>query len=187
MEDSLTLLLTQAQEGDLGAERRAMPLVYDRLCAIASTLMRGERDGHTLQRTALVSEFFVQKFRRFMTPLQNREHFYSMAASAMRQVLTDHARHNRALRRNRSPENVAELLTHVENSPCFGEEHLAVQQVFRALARLDPEVSECVRLHVVLGLTFQQIGKQRNLPAWKVRAFHDFGLKWMADRLGGSR
>ena len=80
MDADITFYLTLAQEGDREAENRAFRLVYDRLRAMARSLMCRERSGHTLQATGLVSEVFVQKLRRISTPIQSREHFYSQPA-----------------------------------------------------------------------------------------------------------
>lgn len=187
MDDSLTLLLTLAQQGDGGAESQALRLVYDKLRTIARSLMRHERCGHTLQATALVSEVFLQKLRRLSTPIQNREHYYSLAAYAMRQVLIDHSRRARATRRDLTPDAVADMLLRAEDPFTVPEDRIAAQQAFAALRKLDASATECIRLRFLAGLTIQQTALQLHLPAWKVRAECDFGLKWMANRLGGSR
>src|SRR4051794_16445226 len=109
MEATLTLLLSRAQQGDRLAENLAARLVVDKLRTMARALLGRERHGHTLQATALVSEVFIQKLRRLDAPIQNREHFYSMAAYAMRQVLIDHAR-ARSARKRMPPDAVADLL-----------------------------------------------------------------------------
>ena len=187
MDAEITLFLNLAQQGDRGAENHVIRLVYDKLRAMARSLMSGERAGHTLQATALVNEVFLQKLRRISTPIQSREHFYSLAAYAMRQVLIEHARRSRAGRRRLSPQSVAEMLMRIESSHSIAEDRLAAHQAFRALADLDFAAAECIRCRFIDDLTIQQTAQCLNRAPWKVRADCDFGLNWMAERLGGSR
>ena len=186
MDSSLTLLLNLAQQGDRTAESRALNAVYDRLRTMARSLLSRERRGHTLQATTLVSEVFLQKLRKLSAPITSREHYYSLAAYAMRQVLVDHARRGGAARRRVTTASVADLLISLE-SPVAVEDQLGAQDAFAALASLDARAAECIRCRFIDGLTVQQTAELTRRPAWKVRADCDFGLSWMADRLGGSR
>jgi RNA polymerase sigma factor (TIGR02999 family) len=182
---TVTLLLSRAQQGDLVAENEVMPLVYARLKLIAQALMRGERTGHTWRATALVSEFFLQKLRRIKTPLNNREHYFSLAANAMRQVLVEHARYRSAARRL-APEVVADLLAVADEPALSLEDRLAIRRVFQSLGKIDRSAAESIRCRFVEGLTIAQTAEHVGKPAWKVRDDCDFGLSWMGKRLGRS-
>ncbi len=182
MEATLTLLLSRAQQGDRLAENLACGFVIDKLRGMARALLGSERGGHTLQADALISEFFIQKLRRLGTPIQNREHFYSMAAFAMRQVLIDHARAKSA-RKRVPPDAVADLLMTAGCSSMDNETRLAVQQVFERLARLDAGAAAAMRCRFVDGCTVPQTAARLNRPAWKVRADCEFALRWMSERL----
>jgi len=184
MEVPLTLLLSRAQLGDRFAENLAARLVVDKLRTMARALLGRERKGHTLQATALVSEVFIQKLRRLETPILSREHYYSMAAYAMRQVLIDHARARSAQKRV-PPDAVADLLMTSGNSSMDADTRLAVQQAFERLAALDAKAAAAIRCRFIDGYTVQQAAERLNSPRWKVRADCEFGLKWMADGLRG--
>ena len=180
MEESLTSLLNLAQRGGAPAVEAAFQSVYGRLKAIAGSLLGRERPGHSLQATGLVHEVFVQKLSRLRTPIQNREHFYSLSAFAMRQVLVDHAR-KRNTRERVTAEVVAGFLA---ARPAVGaDDRLAARQVFEALARIDPAAAASIRYRVIDGLTIQETARIMGRPAWRVRADCDFGLDWMASRL----
>lgn len=187
MEVSLTFLLNLAQQGDRKAEGHALTIAYDKLRSMARSLLSRERYGHTLQATALVSEVFIQKLRRISAPIQSREHYYALAAYAMRQVLVDYARRSRANRRVISPEFVSDMLMQIEEAAASADDQLAVQQAFQALAKIDPSAAECIRCRFIAGLTIQQTADRLSRNQWKVRADCDFGLNWMAARLGNSR
>jgi RNA polymerase sigma-70 factor (ECF subfamily) len=82
-----------------GDEVETMAAIYDDLRAIAANYLRRERDGHTLQPTALVHEAFLRLAQSAKTTWQDGAHFSAVAAHVMRQVLIDHARRSRAQKR----------------------------------------------------------------------------------------
>ncbi len=187
MEASLTFLLTLSQQGDRAAEGEAMGLIYHKLRTMARSLLSRERRGHTLQATALVSEVFLQKLRRLTVPIESREHYFSLAAHAMREVLIDYARRRSAQRRQASVEAVADLLMSMKQPIMVFEDRLAVEQALTALAELDSKGAACIRCRFLDGLSIQQTAARLGRPVWRVRADCDFGLSWMAGHLGGPR
>src|SRR5437016_12699733 len=68
-----------------------LPLVYDELRKLARHKMQNEREGHTLQHTALVHEVYLKLVQTDIS-WNDRAHFFATAARAMRQILVDHAR-----------------------------------------------------------------------------------------------
>src|SRR5918998_4744406 len=91
----VTGLLLEWQQGDSSALSRLTPLVYDELRRIAHRYMQRERDGHTLQTTALVNEAYLRLAGERKFEWQNRSHFFAVMAQVMRHVLIDHARRRR--------------------------------------------------------------------------------------------
>ena len=88
----VTRLLHAWSDGNPLASEQLLPLIYDQLRRIAREYMRRERDGHTLQPTALVHEAYLKLTRGEPICWQGRAHFYSLAARAMRRILVNHAR-----------------------------------------------------------------------------------------------
>ena len=68
------------------------PIVEAELKRIARRCMRGQRQGHTLQATALVNEAYLRLVEIQQINWQNRAHFLAMAARLMRRILVDSAR-----------------------------------------------------------------------------------------------
>src|SRR5580700_7812501 len=58
----------------------------------AKGYMRAERDGHTLQTTALINELYLRLSDLKEIDWQNRAHFFALCARQMRRILTDQAR-----------------------------------------------------------------------------------------------
>jgi RNA polymerase sigma factor (TIGR02999 family) len=72
--------------------------VYQELRRLASSYLRSERPGHTLGATGLVHEAYM-RLAGAGVDYQNRSHFFAVAATAMRRILVDHARHHHRQRR----------------------------------------------------------------------------------------
>ncbi len=94
-----TRILADLRGGDASAATRLLPLVYAELRAMAGGLFRGQRSDHTLQPTALVHEAYVRLVANSSAEWEDRKHFCAVAATAMRQILADHARRKQAAKR----------------------------------------------------------------------------------------
>src|SRR5262249_11089276 len=88
----ITLLLQQWRAGDRAAENDLFALVLPNLRRLAHYLMKGERKGHSLQATELIDQVYVRLVAAKDRDWQNRQHFFAIAARAMRRYLIDHAR-----------------------------------------------------------------------------------------------
>ena len=88
----VTQLLREWNAGEPEARDRLMRLVYDPLHAIAERHFGREREGHTLQPTALVHELYVRFADQRHVAFRDRVHFFAVAATVMRRILVDHAR-----------------------------------------------------------------------------------------------
>src|SRR3954464_10651571 len=85
----ITGLLAAARQGDGSAAHRLMALVYDELRAMAHRQLRNRRPGQTITTTALVHEAYLKLVDHEGTAWQDRSHFFSVAALAMRHILVD--------------------------------------------------------------------------------------------------
>src|SRR5450755_3931373 len=93
-------LMGDSRDGSPSVSEPAfLDLVYDELHRLASSLLRHERPAHTLQTSALVNEAFLRLNTTRTLRFEDRRHFLRLAARAMRQVLTDYARHHNAQKR----------------------------------------------------------------------------------------
>ncbi|MCC6591372.1 MAG: hypothetical protein IT168_32095 [Bryobacterales bacterium] len=179
MSEPFVALWHRAQAGDHLAHNTLYQLAFQRLRTIASALLRRESAGHTLQPTALVSELFL-KLHRFESRLVDEDHFFRIAARAMRQVLIDRGRAKRA---RSSPDEVRHLLFASRQDATACEDTLAVRLIFEKLRTMDRRTADTVWLRTVEGLTVPELSRLQRREEWKVRADYDFGLRWMANHL----
>jgi RNA polymerase sigma factor (TIGR02999 family) len=155
--DGLTGLLNLGLAGDSSANDRAFQMVYAELRRSAQRQMRRGIDAATLSPTGLVSEVFI-KLNDGMPRVNDRAHFYSLAARAMRQILLDHQRDKQAAKRGGKAPHV-ELI----GEPLAGEgediDYFALDQALEALRQMDPRAAQVVEWHFFSGLNFIEIAE----------------------------
>jgi RNA polymerase sigma factor (TIGR02999 family) len=88
---NVTALLRAWSAGDQSALDQLMPVLHGELKRIARRFMRCEREGHTLQPTALANEAWLRIVGQRDVSYQNRTHFFSLAASMIRRILVNYA------------------------------------------------------------------------------------------------
>src|SRR5947199_10789220 len=103
----ITVLLTELRKGNKAAEAELIPLVYNELHRLARHYMRGEREGHTLQTSALVNEAYLRLMGEHGVDWKKRAHFFGVAAQIMRRILVDHARNRDAQKRGGDIEKIS--------------------------------------------------------------------------------
>src|SRR5690349_6560916 len=96
----VTLLLSRVNSGDQAALAELIPLVYKELRRLAGHFLRKEREGHTLQPTALVHEAYLCLAGQERANWKNRAQFMAIAAEVMRRILLQHARRRGARKRS---------------------------------------------------------------------------------------
>jgi RNA polymerase sigma factor (TIGR02999 family) len=150
---NVTRLLEQMRHGDAAAQEQLLPLVYDELRKIAAGYMRREREGHTLQPTALVNEAYLRLVKQPDVDWQNRAHFFGVAAQFMRRILVDHARRKNAGKRGGVKVTLDEAMASTEGRD---DVVLGVDRALEKLSRLDARQSRIVELRFFAGLSVEE-------------------------------
>ena len=88
----ITQLLLRWNSGEESCLDTLIPLLEHELRLIAHRQMRKEREGHTLQTTALVNEAYLKLVDIHNIQWKDRAHFFALGARIMRRILVDHAR-----------------------------------------------------------------------------------------------
>src|SRR5205809_4276629 len=132
-----TALLTAVEQGDATAAEQLLNLLYDELRRLASSKMARESPGQTLQPTALVHEAWLRLVGSKSPKFENRAHFFSAAAEAMRRILIDRARRKLTQRHGGGFERV-DLEGQDVPAPGADQQLLAVHEVLDNLAKEHP-------------------------------------------------
>jgi len=178
---TVTLLLRDWQDGDRAALDELVPRVYGELHRIAAGYLHGERPGHTLRPTDLVSEAYVRLVGSAPPEWNDRVQFYAIAARTMRQVLVDHARKRDAGKRGGGvrpielDEGIAQAARPIEL--------LALDAALEALAELDERKARVVELSYFGGLTHEEIAKVLDVHVNTIARDAKFAEAWLRRRL----
>jgi RNA polymerase sigma factor (TIGR02999 family) len=152
----VTRLLQDLSDGSEEAAERLYPRVYAELKSIAAARLRAERAGHTLSATALVHEAYLKLVRQSDVDWQNRGHFFSIAARAMRRVLLDYAIARKAEKRGGGAPVVTLEYDSAGHSADL-DQMLAIDEALTRLAELDARQAQVVELRYFGGLSLEDI------------------------------
>jgi RNA polymerase sigma factor (TIGR02999 family) len=180
---SVTNLLVEWRRGDRAALDRLIPIVYGELRRVASNRLSSE-GSQTLQTTALVHEVYVRLVDLDRMTLQNRTHFFAMAARLMREILVDHARRRHALKRG-GDVTVLDLDgvdAGVENKVV---EVLALDEALTALTSLDTRAGRVVELRFFAGLSIAETADALDVSSATVERDWTVAKAWLLQRLSG--
>lgn len=150
----VTELLLDWGNGNRDAYDKLVALVYEELHRLAHSYMsreRRNRQGHTLQTSALVDEAYLRLVDQRHVRFENRTHFFAIAAEMMRRILVDHARTHARAKRGGGAQTVSldeALLVTPERSTDL----VALDEALNELAKFDPRKARVVELRFFGGL-----------------------------------
>jgi RNA polymerase sigma-70 factor (ECF subfamily) len=180
--DNLTGLLTEWRQGDKAALEALTPLVYDELRRIAHRYMQSEREGHTLQTTALVNEAYLRLEDQHRIEWQSRAHFFAVTAQVMRHILIDHARRRHYAKRGGEAYQIP-LEEAVVMSQPRAAELVALDEALDELAKLDPRKSRVVELRYFGGLSLAETAEVLEISPMTVRRDWRVAKAWLFRRM----
>jgi RNA polymerase sigma-70 factor, ECF subfamily len=178
LSQNLTDLLHEWQQGDRQALDKLTSLVYDELRRIAHRYMQGEREGHTLDTTALVNEAYVRLAGQQKIEWQNRAHFFAVTAQVMRHILVDHARRRHYAKRGGHAQRVT-LEEEAVMTPERAAELVALDEALKELAKLDPRKSRVVELRYFGGLSLEETADILDVSTMTVRRDWRAAKAWL--------
>lgn len=177
-----TLLLAAVEKGDPRAADQLLELVYGELRALATHKMAQEAPGHTLQPTALVHEAWLRLVGSGTPTFQNRAHFFSAAAEAMRRILIDRARRRRTQRHGGGYQRV-DIDDCDLASPQADDELLAVNEALDQLSKKYPAQAEVVKLRYFGGRTNEEVAEVLGISVASVKNYWAFSRAWLLQEI----
>jgi RNA polymerase sigma factor (TIGR02999 family) len=156
-QQEVTELLQKWSAGDRNALEELTPLIHAELHKIAHRYMNRERDGHTLQTTALVNEAYMRLIDWKSAKFENRAHFFGVSAQLMRRILVDFAR--------KRPKVDDKQVFHVSLDEAFeitagkDADIVALDEALTELAKFDERKATVVELKFFGGLSVEEIAE----------------------------
>jgi len=179
----ITLLLSEIGKDETGkAAAELLPLVYEQLREMADRAFRNQPAGHTLQPTALVSEAYLRLAGK--EDWAGRDHFFAVAASAMRQILVDHARRKRAAKRGGAWGRMS--LQGIASGDGVDADLLDLDEALMALASEHERSARVVEMRFFGGLTEDSAAKALGVSRKTAAQDWAFARAWLSRRLRGT-
>lgn len=180
--DEVAGLLRRWRHGDDAALSELVPLVYDDLCQLARALLRSEAELPP-QPSALVHEIYL-RLRTINAPRwETRSHFYGFVARKMRQVLVDHARTRRRIKRGQGTIHLPLEEASGVTSP--GEDLMVLGQTLNDLRRIDPQRGRIVELRYFEGLTTEETAAACGVSTATIKREWQLARVWLQRALAG--
>jgi RNA polymerase sigma factor (TIGR02999 family) len=177
----LAQVLADWANHDPAARDRLVPLVYEELRRLAHHYMRHEREGHTLQTTALVNELYLRLAGIDALGWRDRAHFFAMAATLMRRVLVDYAR-QRGRDKRGGGLSVISLDDNVI-APQRAVDVIALDEALERLAAVDPQQGRVVELRFFAGLSVKETAEALNISPATVKRDWATAKLWLFNEL----
>jgi RNA polymerase sigma-70 factor, ECF subfamily len=179
----LTQLLKACGSGDKGALKKLMPIVYEDLRRVAKRQMANEREGHTLQTTALVHEAYLRLVDSKQATWQDRAHSFAICARQMQQILVDAARSRRAWKRG-GDVKVIELdeAMAAQAKPLL--DVIALDEALTAISAFDERKAKVVELRIFGGLSLEETANVLHISTDTVTRDLNAATAWLRRELG---
>ncbi len=181
----VTQLLQSAANGDAHAAAELLPLVYDELRRLAAHRLAGERNGHTLQPTALVHEAWLKISGDEQRDWNGRQHFFAAAAEAMRRILVDRARRRLAAKRG-----AGEICLDADEldipAPAPDDQLLAVNEALEKFAVNEARKAELVKLRYFVGMTFEEAAEAMGIAVPTAKQWWAYARAWLRVEMAGT-
>ena len=166
---------------DTPSDQALLELVYKELHRLASSFLRQERPGHTLQTSALVNEAYLRLRNTSVMRFEDRQHYVRIASRAMRRVLVDYARRRRRLKRE-TGERIEIDRVAVIGQPHL-EEYLTIDTALQKLAKLDARQAEIVQLRFFGGLSVPETAQTLEISEKTVKREWAVARAWLRGEL----
>ncbi len=173
---SLTELVRRMQQGDRQASNSVFAAAAQRLRSISQSLLSREPATGGFDASDLVQEVYGQKLAALDSRIKinDREHFFSLVANGMRQVLTDRARSKSAIKRQ-APSG--------QQRTAHQPPHHDLLSALQKLEKLDPLAHQIVRLKNDYGFTWEEVQSATGIPLKRARNEYNHAIHWLREQL----
>jgi len=180
----ITELLRAWRQGDEQALEKLTPQIYRELHRAAQRCMARERDGHTLQTTALINELYLHLSDLKLIDWQNRAHFFALCARQMRRILTDQGRARRSHKRGGGAQSVSLDVVPLV-APEASADLIAVDAALTSLAEVDQRKSLVVEMRFFGGLSVEETAEVLKVSPDTVARDWRLAKAWLLREMSG--
>jgi RNA polymerase sigma factor (TIGR02999 family) len=169
--------------GESGRAESFIRRYYDELKKLAGAMLAKQSPDQSMQATALVHEAYLRVAGQ--NPQQkwdNRGHFFSAAAEAMRRIQIDRARYRKRQKRGGGLKR-ADVDIDLLSQESLASDVLLVSEALELLAVDDPAGAELVRLRTFDGLTITEAAERMGISARTADRYWTYARAWLSDKI----
>jgi len=183
VEDGLTQLLYAWRAGDPAAHEKVLPLVYDELHRMATSLFRQEKSKLTLQPTALLHEAYIRVAAGMPPQWEGRKDLLCVFARVMRNVLVDYSRRRGASKRGAAGQRIT--LDTGMSGAAKGADVVQMHDALLDLAQFDKTKADIIELRYFGGMTIEETADVLGISVSTVRRHQTVAEAWLARAIQG--
>lgn len=180
--NSITEILSRSSDGEPVDTDKLFSLMYPDLCRLAGRFLQNEPMRHRLSSSSLVHQAYVRMVDQSRIDWQGKTHFFAIGATVMRRILVDHARKVRSLKRGGGWER-RQLTDEVTFQLSKDDDVVALDDLLKTLAQLNPRQAKIVELRFFGGMTMREIATEMNLGLRTVEKEWAMSRAWMRREL----
>jgi len=179
-------LLRMAASGDLEARDAAWSRVYDEVLLVARAQRNRWSGNWTVETRVLANEVFIKVFGNRPPKLNDKKHFFTLMAKAMRQILVDYSERSRAAKRGGGQLHVplgdADAIGF---EPEVSDRLLDLHEALKRFGSLDERASQVVELRFFAGLNYEEIAETLGVSRATAVRDWDAAKSWLHREIGG--
>jgi len=181
---TVTQLLREFENGDRAALEALFPIIYDELRSVAHRQRHRWTGDTTLGTTALVHEAYLKLVNVERLGARTRVHFLRVAAMAMRQILCNYARDQRAEKRGGALQKLSldlpgegewQLNLSDEQSETLAD----LDEALKGLEKFDPRLAAVVECRFFGGLTIPDTAEALDVSVATVKRDWSLARSWL--------
>jgi RNA polymerase sigma factor (TIGR02999 family) len=181
---TITTLLQLVRDGDREALGALFPLVYDELSLLAHRQRQTWRGDLTLNTTAVVHELYLKLVRQRQLPAESRAHFFAVAATAMRHILSNYARERRTMKRGGDARQVPldaglAVASGLELSEEQTDELTALDEALRRFEQIAERQARIVECRFFGGMSVEDTAIALGVSPRTVKRDWNFARAWL--------
>lgn len=179
----ITALLQKWRHGEQEAFDEVIQYVYNDLRRRARAYIRAEREGQSLQPTGLVHEAFIKLVDKRAIDWQDRNHFFAIAAQAMRRILVDRVRAKRRDKRGGGQDDVPLDEAQTISADREHIDLVTLDEALTALAAFDARQAQIVELKYFGGMTLEETAELLDISPATVKRDWQIARAWLRQQL----
>ena len=177
--EKITEILRACRNGNPEAVNKLAPIILARLRKLARIHFSRERPDNTLQPTVLVHEAYTKLVAHSSQDWENRARFFNAASRLMRELLIQHAREKKRLKRGGKYKRMSDKEADKIPAPEKDEELIRLDEALKRLADVNEVLAQIVENLYFAGMTIEETAEAMDIAPATVKRKWNLAKAWL--------